>query len=110
MACYYGHFKVAKWLLEVKPNINISANYEYAFIWTCANGYLNVAKWLLEIKPNINISADNEYAFKWSYYCGYLEMAKLLLQQNPQHYYIFANNNSIKLKKIYSKKNKIAKI
>jgi hypothetical protein len=32
------------------------------------------------------------------------------LQQNHQHYYIFANNNSIKIKKLYSKKYQIAKI
>jgi hypothetical protein len=45
-----------------------------------------------------------------SCYYRRLKVSKLLLQQNPQQYYIFANNNLIKLEKIYSKKYQIAKL
>lgn len=55
-ACGYGRLEVAKWLLEVKPDIDISADDENAFCCVCAHGHLHAAKWLLEIKPDIVIS------------------------------------------------------
>ena len=66
LACYCGHLKVAKWLLKIKPDINISVKNEWAFIVACCNGHLELAKWLLEIKPDINIIAGNEWAFRYS--------------------------------------------
>ena len=48
-----GHLKVAKWLLEVKPDINISADNESAFRNVCQEGHLEIAKWLLKVKPDI---------------------------------------------------------
>ena len=110
MSCINGHLEVAKSLLKVKPDINIYAFNECVFRISCGNGHLEVAKWLFKIMPKIDISSFNEYAFKNAFKNGHLEVVKWLLQQNPQHYYIFANDNSIKLEKIYSKKNKIAKI
>lgn len=64
-ACAEGHLEVAKWLLEVNPNINIniSNGNEYIFRSVCSHGHLHVAKWLLEIKPDIVISAENNVAF-----------------------------------------------
>ena len=50
-----GHLEVAQWLLTVKPNIDISANNEYAFCCVCEYGHLEVAQWLLSIKPDIYI-------------------------------------------------------
>ena len=64
-ACESGHLEVAKWLLSVKPDINISAQNEEAFSYACKKGHLEFAKWLLQMKPDINISANNEYAFEF---------------------------------------------
>ena len=83
ISCEYGHLDVAKWLLKVKPDINISVNNECAFRYACVNGHLEVAKWLLKIKPDINISANNEFAFIHSCEYGHLEIAKWLLEVKP---------------------------
>ena len=37
------------------PNINISADDEYAFCYACHNGRLEVAKWLLSLKPYLYV-------------------------------------------------------
>ena len=44
-----------KWLLFVKPDINISAKDEWAFRWACSFGHLEVAKWLLSLKPYLYV-------------------------------------------------------
>jgi len=62
--CKNGYIDDAKKLYKIKPDIDISADDEYAFIGSCENGHLDVAKWLYEIKPDIDISADDEYAFR----------------------------------------------
>ena len=82
-ACGYGRLDVAKWLLEVKPEIDISINYERPFQWACGEGHLEVAKWLLEIKPDIDISADDENAFCCVCAHGHLHAAKWLLEIKP---------------------------
>ena len=58
--CENGYLEIAKWLLTIKPDIDISADNKYAFTSVCENGHLEVAKWLLSIKPDIDISDDNE--------------------------------------------------
>jgi hypothetical protein len=51
-----GHNKETfKWLLSVKPSINISADEEYVFRDACENGHLETAKFLLSVNPSINI-------------------------------------------------------
>jgi hypothetical protein len=81
-ACYYGQLETAKWLLSVKPSININ-DYERAFRNACGNGHLEIAKWFLSIKPSINISAKNEQAFRCACGNGHLETAKWLLSIKP---------------------------
>jgi hypothetical protein len=49
-ACVFGHLEVAKWLLSVKPDINISANNEEPFRLACFARKLEVAKWLQSLK------------------------------------------------------------
>ena len=123
-ACYCGHVKVAKWLLEknpeiiitdntfswvvcsehlevaqwlfkIKPNINVSIHNEISFRWACLNGNLEVAQWLLEIKPDINISADDEYAFHWACRGGHVKVAQWLQSLRPWLYKIIINNNDL---------------
>ena len=51
-------------MLQVKPNINISAKNDYAFRYACLNGHLLVTQWLQSIKPNlyvINYNVDGSY-------------------------------------------------
>ena len=51
MACYYGHLEVAQWLLEIKPDIDISARDDIAFCFACHYGHLKVATWLQDLRP-----------------------------------------------------------
>ena len=68
---------MAKWLLTIKPNINISACGEYAFATSCINNYFNIASWLLEVKPTINISVENEIIFRTACEDGNLNKPRL---------------------------------
>jgi len=54
-----GHLHVAKWLLQVKPNINISAQKEDAFRWACLCKHLPVAQWLQSLMPFKYIIINN---------------------------------------------------
>jgi ankyrin repeat protein len=83
LACYDGHLEIVQWLLSVNPDINISAENEYAFRCVCYRGHLEIARWLLSVNPNINISAETEYAFRWACSQGHLEIAQWLLSVNP---------------------------
>jgi len=94
-ACENGDLEKAKELLKNNPNINISAEYEYAFRWTCENGHLEVAQWLLEVKPDINISANNEYAFRFACRNGNLNVALYLQTLLPFKYNIQVENDKI---------------
>ena len=55
-ACENGHLEVVKWLLSIKPDINIE---EETFYNSCSYGFLSVAKFLWRIKPeSFNICHD----------------------------------------------------
>ena len=49
-SCYYGNLEMAKWLLEIKPNIDISAENEYAFRHACIKEHIELVKWLLRME------------------------------------------------------------
>jgi ankyrin repeat protein len=101
-----GNLKLAKFLLEVKPTIDVFANDECAFCmacqnglleiidneevfrWACEEGYLEVAKWLLEVNPDIDISAKDDLAFRTACEEGHLEVAKWLQSLFPERYHI----------------------
>ena len=76
-ACYYGYLEVAKWLLQVKPDINN----EMAFRCACVKGHLEVAKWLLQVKPDINKSYQAAFHLACEY--GHLEVAQWLISMKP---------------------------
>lgn len=61
--CANGQLETAKWVLNVNPDIDISAYNEAPFRCACLNGHLEVAKWLLFVNPNINISTNNNCVF-----------------------------------------------
>ena len=63
-ACSNGKLCIAKSLLKNNPDINISANINYAFLLACSLGQLEISQWLLTINRNIDISANNEYIFR----------------------------------------------
>jgi hypothetical protein len=55
LACLYGHLELAKWLLQVKPTINISTLCSHAFYGSCTYGHLHVAQWLQSLKPYLYV-------------------------------------------------------
>jgi hypothetical protein len=80
--CENGDLINAKKHLELYPDIDIHANKDEAFNWSCGYGYLEIAQWLWSLDQTIDIHADNEYAFRYSCGCGHLEVAKWLLSLN----------------------------
>ena len=86
--CYKKQFKVAKWLLSLKPDINISYNNEEVFRYACCHGNLDIAKWLYRVKPDINISSNNNEAFYGACYNGHLGVGKWLQSLKPYLYVI----------------------
>ena len=123
--CKYGHLEVAKWLLEIKPDINISTENDSAFICACISGNLEIPKWLLEIKPDIyfngemsflaccekdnleiaiwlleikptiDISVKNNYAFNFCCEHRNLKTAKWLSEINPNYKLTIENDKII---------------
>ena len=87
-ACMNGNLELAKWLLKVNPNIDISAKNEHAFRWACMNGHLELAKWLLEINPYIDITSNSNEAFLGACFNGKLNVAQWLSKIMPECYEI----------------------
>jgi len=82
-ACSRGYIEIIKFLLETKPEINISEDNEKAFLLACQYNQFETVKYLLEIKPDINISILEEEAFKIASSKGYLNILKLLIEKKP---------------------------
>ena len=93
LVCENGHLKVAQWLLQVKPDININPlygaydrdnicyNFANPLLYAvCAKGNLEVLEWLLNINPNIETSFNFEIAFHLACERGHLEIAKWLYE------------------------------
>ena len=87
-ACLNGHLDMAQWLYKIKPEINISAEDDYAFINACAYGKLDVVQWLCQIKPDISISACNDEAFRNACSNRHLDMGKWFCNLLPSKYHI----------------------
>ena len=59
--CTKGHLDVAKWLLKIRPDLNISANHYFAFFESCVNGHLKMAKWIFNILTSKGKYLNKEY-------------------------------------------------
>ena len=83
--CKKGDLLGAQQYYQLNPTIDISAQDDKVFRWTCFEGHLELAQWLLQVCPTINISNSeiNDYTFLSACAIGYLEMAKWLLQLCP---------------------------
>ena len=86
--------QIIRYLLEIKPTIDISANNEEAFILVCSNGHIDLVRYLLEFKPTIDISANNEEAFRNACRYGYLEIVSIINNVNPFKYQYHTGTNT----------------
>lgn len=79
-SCKYGYPLVAKHLYQMySDRINIHADNEYAFRWSCHNGCVDIVQFLLSLNDKIDIHAENECAFRWSCEKGHIIITNLLL-------------------------------
>lgn len=90
-SCRSNNIELPKWLLTIKPDINISIGDEWAFRNACTFGKLDIAKWLLQIKPNIDIVIRNNYSFCFSCIENQIEIVKWLLEIKPDIYISYYN-------------------
>jgi len=86
--CRYGKIEMIQWLFAMYPELDLSANNEFAFKIACSNGKLEVAKWLLSTKPTINILVKKTTnfgivgLFQMACMDGYLEIAQWFFSIN----------------------------
>jgi len=80
--CSKGYLDIAKFLLEIKPDIDISIRGEEPIKRACEKGHLEIVKYLLQIKPDINLSISNNKPFIYSCKSGKLELVKFLFYLN----------------------------
>lgn len=60
-ACINGHIDIAKWLLDINPNLDIGN----AFKWSCKTGWLHVAQWIESLDPTLyTIIYDDDGCYK----------------------------------------------
>jgi hypothetical protein len=78
-----GQTKIAKLILEMNQNINISAGNEHAFRHACKGGHLKMAKWLLRIKPDIDTMSLNNWAIHAVIERGYNTLFSWLRKKIP---------------------------
>jgi hypothetical protein len=62
--CGKGYIHIIKWLLEIRPQINLSTRDEHAFRGASIGGHVEIVKYLIERNPNIKIDIDKEYTFQ----------------------------------------------
>jgi len=66
-------------MMHSQGKVDIHAQDDFVFRWSCVNGRLEVAQWLHS--QGANIHAWDDYAFRWSCKNGHLEVAQWLHSQ-----------------------------
>jgi ankyrin repeat protein len=110
IACYQGHVHVAKWLLNIKPDINFLQFVESVFQFTCIGKpdktLIDVAKWLVSIEPTVDVYTFRTYVnYKklFKYACKHnFELAQFLFDtktevheyaRKDEHFLVAIKNN-----------------
>jgi hypothetical protein len=103
--CTNNMLNIAKWLLKMKPQINVSNYLHLIFKSACIDGYLEIAKFAYELDTSgtsINITHNDNYIFYTA--CKYkrTEIVKFLISietiditahNNCAFYYACVNND-----------------
>lgn len=79
-----GNLEMLKYLLDIKPDLDISFHNELGFRTACKLGYIDMVIYMLEIKPCINISVRNEEAFLICCDSGNIEILDILVYHRPE--------------------------
>jgi hypothetical protein len=88
IACERGHLEVAKLLLSVKPDIDISYDNNRVFRYTCRKAdckYLKVAKWLQSLKPWLYVIEYDIYGKYTGYKIRSKEEANWEMRKHALH-------------------------
>lgn len=93
-ACTFGHLHIAKYLLQLKPDLDVCLLLNTPAKTACENGQLHVVEWLLETNPNIIHISKHWTTFMFACINNHLHVAKWLFQLNP-NINICHNNNYI---------------
>jgi hypothetical protein len=104
IVCQNGYLNIARYILHINPNINISEYDDFIFRTACEFGQLNIAKWLLHIKSDINFSTNNFTPFRFACYNNHFHICKWIIQTddtNKNWYFKWCcDNKHIELAKI----------
>ncbi len=103
-ACNCGILDICKYLLEVRPEIDISHDNDEPFKTACRFGKYNIVKFLLELKPTINIMENGDKLFQMGCNNEDIELIRFLQKSIPNKYHIYVLNGKIKDKSIFEKK------
>ncbi len=93
--CFNGFTLIAKWLLEIIPDIDVHFEDDLSFRHSCIQNHLETAKWLLENFPDINIDAKKHESFINASKKNMVEMAVWLQSLKPDIYNLVFEDNKI---------------
>tara|TARA_B100000886_G_scaffold338830_1_gene302594 strand:+ start:3934 stop:4932 length:999 start_codon:yes stop_codon:yes gene_type:complete len=80
-SCTYGQIHIAKWLYELRPNMNVSAHDNNAFVLSCKYGYYDIVTWLYDKVRNIDDYIEE--SFELTCITGKIKILKWLLEKKP---------------------------
>lgn len=78
-----GHINICKYLLTIKPDINVSVLNFKAFSTCCRDGHLEAAKWFYQKYPQVSDSSAFQTAYTYSLYYTRLNVSNWLLSIKP---------------------------
>jgi hypothetical protein len=94
--CEGGCIEVAKWLMSIKPSINIYYGLpeSTALTGACEKGHLNIVIWLYDLHNNNSKMIGNEYpnekySFMRAWDFKHLNVVEWFCKHNPIKYYLY---------------------